>query len=145
MPFQAVGGMGVTQILFQLAESLRPDVVLDKAAYDIEQAVIADAVAGVLASVDPNSIPYPPLKHPRRSGNTGPPLIDYGNLVVGIQAQQQGEELIMKSFAPGAASHQFGSPAQHIPQRAFLGVGESTVERLADVVAKAAQKVAEGI
>lgn len=83
---------------------------------DIERAAVEDVRRRMDAGLQPDGTPQPPLKRARRSGNDGPPLVDFRNLYKSVRAEVKGSTLLLVATGPGARRHQETRP--------FLGLSE---------------------
>lgn len=118
----------MTLTLRQLADKYRHLADMAAAAARVQAEMCEAAVNGVrdgmTAGVRPDGSPQTPLKKlPRRSGNPGPPLIDYGKLKASVSAEVVGTSLILRMTGPGARRHQ--------RERQPLGVSKVTARKLA--------------
>ena len=113
--------------LRDLANKLRSVAHLADAAQrmqaEIVEAAVADVKDRMAAGVQPDGTPQPPIKYKRRSGNTGPPLVDYGKLRESVSGEVAGVSLFLTARGPGARKHQETRP--------FLGVTPTAAKTLA--------------
>ena len=114
--------------LRQLAARIRGITVADAVAAvapEISAAAVADTQDRMRAGKQPDGSAQPPLKHPRESGNTGPPLVNTGRLLAGVTATVERTTVAVVATGPGARRHQKTRP--------FVGVsaaGKVTIGRL---------------
>lgn len=115
--------------LRQLAARLRsaadPVAALQLVAPEIQAAVVADVQTRMRQGKQPDGTPQPPLKHPRPSGNTGPPLDDYGRLLGSVTAAVVRTKVRVSATGPGARRHQ-----KERPHLGLSGEGKVTVGKL---------------
>ena len=90
--------------------------VIAAKAPEIAAAAADDTRRRMAAGEAPDGSQQPPLKGPRRSRNTGPPLVDYGHLMGSATAEVDGAELVLRASGPGAQRHQ--------EERPFLGLSD---------------------
>ena len=119
----------------ELAARLRtlgdvPKAIRD-CAQEIAAAAVADTQERMALGLQPDGTPQPPVQ-PRRSGNTGPPLVDYGDLRESVTATVEGTVLRISATGPGANRHQ--------RERPFLGMSPELAEDIGQLIAA---KIAE--
>ena len=112
--------------LRQLAARLRraadPVAALQTVRTEIEAVAAADVQSRMRDGKQPDGTPQPPLKHPRPSGNAGPPLVDYGRLLGSVSATVVRTKVRLKASGPGARRHQKERPYLGLSQDARVGI-----------------------
>ncbi len=114
--------------LRQLAARIRTISIADAVAAvapEISAAAVADTQDRMRAGKQPDGSAQPPLKSSRPSGNTGPPLVDYGRMLASVTATVEKTTVKVWATGPGARKHQRTRP--------FVGVsaaGKVTIGRL---------------
>lgn len=93
---------------------------VDRTAPRIVERAVKDVTDRMAAGEQPDRTPQPPIKRPRRSKNTGPPLVDFQSLMKSVSGEVTADgRLILRAFGPGARRHQ--------AERPFLGLsGEAS-------------------
>jgi len=111
---EATVSMTIREIAVRLRRAADPAAALARVRGDIEAAVVKSVRDGMAAGRSPDGLPFAPLKRPRRSGRTGPPLTDTGALAAGVTATVEGSSIIISATGPGVRRHQ--------AERPFLGL-----------------------
>lgn len=114
--------------LRQLATRLRraadPVAALQTVRPEIEAIAVVDVQTRMRDGKQPDGTSQPPLKHPRPSGNTGPPLVDYGKLLGSVSAAVVRTKIRIRASGPGARRHQKERPYLGLSQGARVGIGK---------------------
>lgn len=107
--------------------AVTPAQAVEAAAVEIQAAAVADVQGRMLAGLQPDGSPQPPLKHPRKSGTTTPPLVDQGRLLASATAVVEGVTLTVSASGPGAQRHQRTRPFVGLSAGGKLTLGKLVI------------------
>ena len=115
------------QFAERMKRAARVRTAIEAAGPEIAAAAVEETKARMIEGINPDGEPQPPLKSARRSGNPGPPLVDFGDLRESVSAEVSGTTLRITASGPGARRHQ--------NERPFLGASPALKDAIGKLIA----------